>query len=100
VQTRLHLSKNQVGGGKEDEASLDTNILLGITTTLGNLGREIQILAGAESLPDAATADVPLHLCNVDTGGNDDTSRASTITQGTFNSYVAGEGKLNSSDAG
>jgi hypothetical protein len=53
----------------------------GTMATLGTIMRamrEIQILAAAESLPDAAPADVSHHVKN---GRDDDTSRANTITQ-------------------
>jgi hypothetical protein len=101
-ETRRLLSTNN-GGGKEDDASLDINMSLGTTGTLSSLAREmreIQILAGDESLPDAAIADMSLPLTNVDNGGHYNTSRASTMTQATFNSSVAGEGSVNFSAAG
>jgi hypothetical protein len=59
--------------------------------------REIHILAASESLPDATPVDVSLSVKN---GGNDDTSRVSTITQGTCNSSSAGQATCNSDDAG
>jgi hypothetical protein len=75
---------------------MDTNMSQGTMATLGTQGREmreIQILAAAESLPDAALADVSVHVEN---GDNDDTSCASTITQATFNSSADGRGTFNS----
>jgi hypothetical protein len=58
--------------------------------------REIQILAAAEYLPDAAPAAVSLLVENNDNG---DKSRTRTITQASSNSSAAEQATSNSSDA-
>jgi hypothetical protein len=72
----------------------------GTMAKMGTLGiemRESQILAAVESLPGAAPADASLRVKN---GGNDDTSRSSTITHTTFNFSAVRQEIFNSYAAG
>jgi hypothetical protein len=64
-ETRRRISRNEVGADNKYEASLDTNMCQGTMAMMGTLGREmreIQILADAESPPDAAPADGSIHV--------------------------------------